>query len=111
MNAPATSRWQFYLLILSIAVAAAAGGLSWQLSWISKRREFLKIEGIHDCSEGGYLNAAGRPRAPALMGLLGEKGSRFLVVSDPADLARAKSLFPEADCQQAVFFGGVMVAR
>ena len=113
MHTPAPSRRQIWLLIVSIVAASAACGVGWQQNWISQRQAYLKIDGVLDQSQCCGHKAADRPVAPALLWLFGERGVRLLLVygTSNADFSQARSLFPEAMCEQTAVFGGVNVAR
>jgi hypothetical protein len=113
MESPTVSRRQFFLLMLAVLASATVCWVQYELDWIRERREYLVTEGVFDLSEcyGGV--AADRPLAPRLLWLFRENGVKRLAVMETsrADFSRAKSLFPEAQREQAAFISGAVYAR
>lgn len=93
-------RFRYSLRTIFVAMAVVAIFVAYHVNWIRQRREFLKIEDVWDFS-GGFR---GRPPAPGLLWMFGEKGIQHLVIgqSSDADLSVAESLFPEANRTRGV---------
>src|ERR1700730_19069210 len=103
-------RFQFRLRTLMIAVTLLAvplGYVGWQMKVIRQRHEaaatYQTIRGLETTFGPLHVLRIQRPPAPWPLRWLGEEGYRTIMVlkGTPADeIARLKSLFPEASVEE-----------
>lgn len=99
----ASVRLRFNLRTLLVCITAATLLLAYSMSWIRQRRATL-LTGLM-WSELTLPNRGLEVRAPFVLRIFGEPGHRRLIIdsklwNDPAQLARIRELFPEAEVME-----------